>query len=190
VDITGLSTDSRCVAPGNLFIARKGGSFDGAAGIPEALRGGAAAIATDLCDPTCPVSQIIAPNPGALEARLASRFYGAPSKELYLVGITGTKGKTTTSYLVRHLLEKLGIETGLIGTIESRIGQEKRASSFTTHFPIQNQKLLREMALKGCRGAVLEVSSHGLSQGRVEEIHFDAAIFTSSIKAPKNKKER
>lgn len=179
VELTGLSTDSRIVAPGHLFIAKQGAAANGADFIPHALASGAAAILTDLYDPFLKVPQIIAPNPSRLEALLASRFYGDPSLELFVVGVTGTKGKTTTCYMVHHLLRELGTVSGLIGTVETILGAEHRSSELTTHSSLKNQKLLREMVLRGCNAVALEVSSHGLDQGRTEHIAFDTAIFTN-----------
>lgn len=178
-EINGITADSRTVAPGNLFIARKGEKHDGSEFIEEALRAGAAAIVTDIYDPFLKTAQIIVPNPGEWEAKLAARFYGYPSRDLFVVGITGTKGKTTTSYLVKHLLDGLGIECGLVGTVETIVGEHRFSSPLTTKDAITNQKLLAEMKKKGCKAAVLEVSSIGLPTGRVDEIEFDAAIFTN-----------
>lgn len=179
IEVNGISSDSRTVAPGNLFIAKKGGSFDGAQFIPQAVQAGAAAIVTDLFDPFVPLPQIIHSNPGSLIAPLAARYYEEPSKELFVVGVTGTKGKTTTGYLIKYLYDGLGFPCGLIGTVETIIGEARLASPFTTHDAICNQKWLREMVQKRCESALLEVSSHGLSQGRVDEIEFDLALFTN-----------
>lgn len=179
VEITGLSADSRTVAPGNLFLAKKGGTYDGAQFISQALNAGAAAIATDLYDPFCPVPQLICPSVAQIEAKLAVRYYEKPSDELFLVGVTGTKGKTTTTYLIKHLLDALHKPSGLIGTVETIIGPHRFFSQLTTHDVITNQKWLREMVSKGCKAATLEVSSHGLAQGRVDEIDFDIGLFTN-----------
>ncbi len=179
VEISGLSADSRCVAPGHLFIARKGTSFHGSQFIPQALRSGAAAIVTDLYDPSCSASQIIVSYPERLEAVLAEKYYGSPSKELFVAAVTGSKGKTTVCYLVGHLLNAFGMDSGLISTVETVVAQEHRDSSLTTHFPIFNHKILREIASKGGRAAALEASSHGLEQGRIDRIELDAAIWTN-----------
>lgn len=179
VEINGICSDSRKVAPGNLFIAKRGATFDGTQFIKQAVNAGAAAIATDLYDPFLDQTQIIHPNVAQIEAKLASRFYGNPSKDLFVVGVTGTKGKTTTTYLIKYLLDGLNFPAGLIGTVETIIGDHRVFSTLTTHDVIANQKCLKEMVLKNCKAAVLEVSSHGLDQGRVEEIDFDLAIFTN-----------
>lgn len=179
VEITGLSADSKTVAPGNLFIAKKGAVRDGAEFIPQAVLAGAVAILAPFYDPFLKVTQLIHEKPEKLEAKLAARYYQEPSKELWIAGITGTKGKTTTSYLIHHLLNSLKRTAGLVGTVETIVGAKRFPSAFTTHDVIRNQKLLREMIAAGEKAAVLEVSSHGLDQGRVEEIDFDLAIFTN-----------
>lgn len=179
IEITGITADSRTAAPGALFLARKGEMHDGAQFIAEAVQAGASAIATDFFDPFLKQTQILCKNPAELEAKLAAQFYENPSEELFIIGVTGTKGKTTTSYLLQHLLQGLGKPCGLIGTVETIVGEHRWVSTLTTHGAIQNQKLLREMVLQGCKAAVLEVSSHGLVQKRVDEIAFDLALFTN-----------
>jgi UDP-N-acetylmuramoyl-L-alanyl-D-glutamate--2,6-diaminopimelate ligase len=179
VEITGLTVDSRTAAPGNLFIARKGLVLNGAEFIPKALEAGSVAVLTDLYDPFCPVTQIIAERPQEWESFLARRFYGAPSEKLFIAGVTGTKGKTTTTYLIHHLLNGLGYPAGLVGSVEMLLGEEKRPSILTTHSAIHNQKLLKEMLAKNCTSVSFEVSSHGLAQKRVEGIDFDVAVFTN-----------
>ena len=177
IEVTGLSADSRTVAPGNLFVAKRGANFDGTQFVGQAVENGAVAVVTDIYDPFLEVTQVICRE--EIEARLAARYYGEPSKELFVVGVTGTKGKTTTSYLVKHLLDGLGWKCGLVGTVETVVGENRFRSTLTTHDAIANQKLMREMVKKGCKAVVLEVSSHGLEQGRVDEIDFQVAIFTN-----------
>lgn len=180
-EITGISSNSKLVAPGNLFIAKKGFSDDGNHYIREATRAGASAILTDLFDPSLKeVIQVIHPNPKAIEGDLAANFYHNPSDALFMVGITGTNGKTTTSFLVKYLLDHLnGAETGLIGTIEYIVGQQRYQAIRTTPDVLTNQKMLKEMCHQGCKSAVMEVTSHALDQGRVNNLRFDVAIFTN-----------
>ncbi len=180
VEINGLCSNSKLVAPGNLFIARKGLNDDGTKYIPEALSGGAVAVLSDIFDPSLKeTTQIIHPNAASIEGLLASYYYQFPSEELFMAGITGTNGKTTTSFILRHLLNQLDAPCGLIGTIEYIIGKQRYQATRTTPDVISNHKMLREMVLHGCQAAVMEVSSHALEQGRVNNIDFDVAIFTN-----------
>ncbi len=178
--ITGLTSNSKLVAPGNLFIAKKGLSSDGARFIPDAVAAGATAILTDLYNPFYPhITQIIHPDVAEIEAAIAHRFYDFPCTRLFLVGITGTNGKTTTSYLIRRLLEKKKKGCGLIGTIETIVGKNIYPSTHTTPDLLQNLKLFHEMVAAGCQSCTMEVSSHALEQGRVRSIEFDVAVFTN-----------
>lgn len=178
--ITGITSNSKWVAPGNLFIAKKGKTYDGMHYIPEVVKAGATAIVTDRFDPSLKqVVQIIHPTVSAIESHLASAYYGNPSQDLIMVGITGTNGKTTTSFIVRNLLEKWQGPCGLIGTIEYIIGEHRYVATHTTPDVITNHKMLRDMIGQGCRSAVMEVSSHALDQGRVDQIDFDVAVFSN-----------
>lgn len=180
IEITGICINSKVVAPGNLFIAKKGRNDDGTRYILEALAGGAVAILTDILDPTLKdVVQIIHPHVEEIEGKIAAEYYQHPSEELFTVGITGTNGKTTTSFMIKHLLDTLDGTCGLIGTIEYIIGMHRYQASRTTPDASSNQKMLREMVLQGCQSAVMEVTSHALDQGRVANIEFDAAVFTN-----------
>lgn len=181
IEITGLSSNSKTVVPGNLFIAKKGLSAQGAQFIDEAIDAGASAILTDMYNPflSKEVVQLLAKDLQGLEGEMAAEFYQDPSKDLFMVGVTGTSGKTTTTYLIRHVLESLLGPTGLIGTVECIIGKQYLPSTLTTPDVITNHKLLHEMKQCGCKAAVMEVSSHGLAQRRVNRIDFDVAVFTN-----------
>lgn len=180
IEITGICADSRKASPGSLFIARKGARFDGSQYIPQALEAGSSAVLTDLYNPAYrSLSQLICCDVDSAAAQLAAAFYDHPSKELQLIGVTGTDGKTTCSYLIRHLLQKTGSYCGLIGTIEYLVGDLRRKASLTTPEAVDLQKMLREMVLEGCQAAVMEVSSHGLSLKRVASLQFEAALFTN-----------
>ncbi len=179
VEITGLTADSRTAAPGNLFVAKRGTKLDGAQFVNAAVAAGAVAVLTDVYDPTVRATQIVAQHPVAFEPFLVSRFFGHPSKELFVAGITGTKGKTTTTYLVQHLLAGLGKQCGLISTVETVLGGERRPSTLTTHSLIENHKWLKEAVSRGDKAVALEVSSHGLAQHRVDAVEFDIAVCTN-----------
>jgi UDP-N-acetylmuramoyl-L-alanyl-D-glutamate--2,6-diaminopimelate ligase len=176
IDIAGLSSNSKQVAPGFLYIAIRGKAQDGNQYVTDAIQAGAVSILSDLYNPFLEgVTQLITPNTKALEAVLASRFYENPHEKLFLIGITGTSGKTTISYLVKHLLK----DCGLIGGVESIIGEHRIKSDLTTPDCITCYKLLKEMTALKIPSAVMEVTSHALSQNRVDGIFYDIALFTN-----------
>jgi UDP-N-acetylmuramoyl-L-alanyl-D-glutamate--2,6-diaminopimelate ligase len=178
VEVTGVCSNSKCVAPGNLFIALRGINSHGSKFIPEAVASGAVAVLTDIYDPFLEnVVQIIHPDVYVIEPEIAARIY--PHSNLFMVGITGTNGKTTTSYLVKHLLEKAAKPCGLIGTIECIIGKNHFPSVRTTTDLITNYKLLHEMKTHDLQAVVMEVTSHALHQGRVRSLAYDVAVFTN-----------
>ncbi|MBA2726958.1 MAG: UDP-N-acetylmuramoyl-L-alanyl-D-glutamate--2,6-diaminopimelate ligase [Parachlamydiaceae bacterium] len=180
VEISGICANSKRVAPGNLFIAKRGQKYDGSQYISDAIAAGALAIATDIFDPSLKdIAQLIHPNVAEIESLLAANYYQHPSQEMFLVGITGTNGKTTTSYLVKRLLDEINGLCGLVGGVEYIVGNNRHPSEYTTPDICTNQKMLREMSLQGCKSAVMEVSSHALDQKRVSLIDFDRAIFTN-----------
>jgi len=179
VEITGITTNSKQVAPGNLFLAKKGITHEGTKFIPDAIAAGAVAVITDIYDPFFNCVQVICSDVQSIEGVLASRFYNYPAEKLFLVGITGTNGKTTTSYLVKHLLDREKEFCGLIGTIEWIVGDTILPSTHTTPDLMTLTKLFHDMASHECQSAVMEVSSHALTQGRVQGVPFDVAIFTN-----------
>ena len=177
--ITGISSDSRTISPGNLFLARCGKTYNGCQFIQEAIDAGASGIITDLYNPFIKCPQVICEDPGKYEALLASKIYKEPSKKLFTVGVTGSKGKTTTTYLCKHLLDAFEKKAGLLGTIEVFNGKESVSSSLTTHGAAYTQKILFQMVQEKCQSAVIEVSSHALDQSRVNAVDFDLGIFTN-----------
>lgn len=178
-EITGVCANSQTVAPGNLFVAKKGKTHDGSRYIADAIAAGAVAILTDMYNPSLKeVTQLIHPHVDHMEPILATRYHQDPSQKLFMVAITGTNGKTTTACLVKHLLDHTGLSCGLIGTIEYIIGPHRHSASHTTPDVCSNHKMLAEMVRESCRAAVMEVTSHALDQGRVAEIAYDAAIYT------------
>lgn len=180
IEITGICVNSKLVSPGNLFIAKRGHVSDGNQYIPEAVAAGAIAVLTDIYDPSLKdVTQLVHQDVPAMEAILAASYYQFASNELFMVGITGTNGKTTTSFLVKHLLDEFEGPCGLIGTIEYIIGQHRYQAMRTTPDVASNHKMLREMVHQGCRSAVMEVTSHALDQGRVHHVDYDVGLFTN-----------
>ena len=180
IEITGISTNSKAIGPGNLFLAKKGLTQDGARFIPDAVAAGASAVMTDIYNPFYPqIVQIIHPRVDLMESKLARAYFNNADHSLFLVGITGTNGKTTSSYLVKFLLDHLQNSCGLIGTIEWIVGQHVFPSTQTTPDVITNYKLFQDMAAQGCKSCVMEVSSHALHQGRVNGIEYDVAVFTN-----------
>jgi UDP-N-acetylmuramoyl-L-alanyl-D-glutamate--2,6-diaminopimelate ligase len=180
IEITGITGHSQQVAPGYLFIAKKGLSHHGARFVADALLGGAVAILTDFYDPFLEnIVQIIHPHPEEIELPLLTQFYNHPIDKLFLVGITGTNGKTTSSYLIKYLFDNLGMPSGLIGSIEWALGKTVLPSTHTTPERITLMKLFHDMVEKKCLSVSMEVSSHALDQGRVEGLEFDCAVFTN-----------
>ena len=180
IEITGICVNSKMAAPGNLFIAKRGFLDDGNRYIPEALSAGSAAVLTDMYDPSLKnITQVIVSNVTEIEGMIAAQYYQFPSDDLLMVGITGTNGKTTTSFLVKYILDKFRGPCGLIGTIEYIIGEHRYQATRTTPDVTTNQKMLREMVMQGCRSAVMEVTSHALDQHRVDNIDYDIALFTN-----------
>jgi UDP-N-acetylmuramoyl-L-alanyl-D-glutamate--2,6-diaminopimelate ligase len=182
VAISGLACDSRLVEPGFLFAAIRGDAADGHAFIPEALKKGAAAI---LAESDVPVdfrgTWIQVKDSRQALAEAAAVFHGQPSHRLLVAGVTGTNGKTTTAFILQHLIASArGGRCGLIGTVKYDLGAGKAIdASRTTPDSIQLQRMLAEMAANGCSGVSMEVSSHALDQHRAHGIEFDAAIFTN-----------
>jgi UDP-N-acetylmuramoyl-L-alanyl-D-glutamate--2,6-diaminopimelate ligase len=178
--VSGLTADSRRVEPGDLFVAVPGFKQDARRFVPDAVARGARLVVTEgepLAD--LPVAQVLVPSARLALARLADAFHGHPSAALTLVGITGTNGKTTTSYLVEALLRARGLTTGIIGTIQYVVGTQTRPASQTTPEALEIQGMLAEMRGLGIGGVAMEVSSHALALSRVDGLDFDVAIFTN-----------
>jgi UDP-N-acetylmuramoyl-L-alanyl-D-glutamate--2,6-diaminopimelate ligase len=182
-----LTDDSRQVQPGWLFVARGGTRSDGRAFVPDALARGAVAVISDQAPEQPardrqgqPVPWLVAPKVDqAFASQLAGRFFGQPSHRLKLVGVTGTKGKTTTTYLIQHLLAAAGARCGMIGTVILDDGATRRPAELTTPGAIDFQRLLAAMVANGCEAAAAEISSHALHQGRVAHLRFAAGVFTN-----------
>ena len=176
-EITALTCDSREVIPGALFVAVKGAKQDGRACIPDALARGAAAV---ICRPPLRsgVAGAATEEPRIALARLAAEFYGHPARELSLIAVTGTKGKTTTAHMLREIFSAAGHKTGMTGTLGAYIGRTLLADSpNTTPEPVALHRTLRQMADAGCTHVVMEVSSQALKLHRVDGLTFDGALF-------------
>src|SRR5947208_7394879 len=178
--VSSIAGDSRRVEPGACFVAVPGFKQDGRRFIPDAIRRGAAVVVTEG-EPVAglPVAQVLVPSVAALLARRAGAFYGHPSRQMTLVGVTGTNGKTTTSYLIDALLRARGLATGVIGTIQYVLGDETRPASQTTPEALDLQSMLAHMRDGGVRGVAMEVSSHALALARADGLAFDVAVFTN-----------
>jgi len=178
VQITGLAYDSRAVRPGDLFFCVSGFHTDGHEFAAEAVRQGAVALVVERAL-GLGVPELLVASARAVMAPVAARFYGHPSRELKVVGVTGTNGKTTTAYLVRALLEAAGEQCGLLGTVKSVIGGHERPVQRTTAEAIDLQADLRAMLTGGDRACAMEVSSHALELGRVDHTEFATVVFTN-----------
>ena len=180
--IRGLCHDSRAVSPGDLFIALRGSLADGHAHLAQALDLGAAALLLEELPPGLGRRgrpAVIVRDTRRAVAPLACAFFGNPSTELLLVGVTGTNGKTSVTYLVESILCAAGRRSGVIGTVETRWPGERRRSLNTTPDGLELQRTLRSMRTAGVDAAVMEVSSHGLALGRVDGCRFAVAAFTN-----------
>ena len=177
-EITGVSYDSRDLEPGHVFVAISGTETDGRLFAAEAVERGAACVICEEELEALPCA--VVPSARRALAVTSANWYGHPARELTVVGITGTNGKTSTSYYTKHILERaLGAKVGLVGTIQNMVGNEILPAGRTTPESADLQALLRHMADAGCTHAVMEVSSHALALDRVYGIPFAVGIFTN-----------
>ncbi|WP_129663276.1 UDP-N-acetylmuramoyl-L-alanyl-D-glutamate--2,6-diaminopimelate ligase [Phytoactinopolyspora endophytica] len=192
IAVTGVTHDSRQVRPGDLYVALPGEVTHGARFLDDAVQAGAAAVLTDDAGASLAglrreigggwlgvVPVIVVDHPRAWLGEVSSAIYAHPSKELLTLGVTGTNGKTTTAYLLAAGLRQAGIRTGLIGTVETRIGDEVVRSVRTTPEATDVHAILAVMRERGMRACVMEVSSHALAYRRASAIRFDVAGFTN-----------
>ncbi|RVU48617.1 UDP-N-acetylmuramoyl-L-alanyl-D-glutamate--2,6-diaminopimelate ligase [Lujinxingia sediminis] len=181
VALSALTQDSRQVSAGTLFVAVRGEHFDGHAFVEKAIAQGAAAVLVDddydTSALTCPV--LSAPDTRAILGHLGAAFYAHPSRALDVVGVTGTNGKTTVSYLVEAIAREAGREVGVIGTINNRWKGRVEPTVNTTPDGLALHRRLRDMADDGVDLVIMEISSHGLALGRVDGVAVDVAIFTN-----------
>ncbi len=178
--VTAVTNDSRQATPGSVFVALKGLRADGDTFARDAVARGAIAVVSEAAGPGAfRVPTIRVADARLALAALSDIFYRHPSRELTLVGITGTNGKTTTAYLLASIFEAAGIRCGRIGTVGHRIGNREIDAARTTPEAPELQRMLREMVKQGCRACVMEVSSHALALRRADCLHFEAALFTN-----------
>ncbi len=181
VEITGLCFDSRQVVGGSLFFALPGSQVDGHSYIPQALTKGAVALVVERLPESLPsgVCCLLVANVRRAMALLAARFYGEPTRDLPVIGVTGTNGKTTITYLLEAILRQAGYQPAVFGTVEYRCGDQVLESSHTTPESVELMRMMAEFRTRGADAFVMEVSSHALEQHRVDGIDFDVAVFTN-----------
>lgn len=176
-DITNVSDNTDRIRQNGLFVCIKGAKKDGHHFARKALERGAAVI---ICDHDIGISNcIIVEDTRKAYALISARFYGMCHRKMRIIGVTGTNGKTTVSYLIRKILEDSGCKTGLIGTVNVVIGKEKYPADLTTPDPIDLHRYLMLMHIAGCKACVMEVSSQALCQERVYGINFECSVFTN-----------
>jgi UDP-N-acetylmuramoyl-L-alanyl-D-glutamate--2,6-diaminopimelate ligase len=179
VEIESLCYDSRRAAPGALFFALKGEKVDGAQFVPRALERGAVAVVSESALDLASGTNVVVGDARAAMADLAAHFFGNPSHGMKVAGVTGTNGKTTTTFLLKHLCDQTFWRCGLIGTVRYDLGGRTISASRTTPESLDVHEMLSEMRDAGSKSAVMEVSSHALVQSRVRAVEFDTAIFTT-----------
>jgi UDP-N-acetylmuramoyl-L-alanyl-D-glutamate--2,6-diaminopimelate ligase len=186
IQVREVQYDSRKVHSGDMFVAIRGSAMDGHTFIDNAVNNGAVVVVLedDAARPDAyflhaTVAKIVVPDARRALAQIAANYYGHPSVHLRPIGVTGTNGKTTTTYLVRSIMQAAGEKTGMLGTIEYVIGDEAVSASHTTPESLELQQFLARMVQEGCTAAVMEVSSHALAQQRVAGLEFRAGVFTN-----------
>lgn len=186
VVVGAIQYDSRKINRGDVFVAIKGLTADGHKYIGNAVARGAKVVVVED-DTVMPdsffmhtgVVKVVVPDTRKALAMMAANYYGHPSSKLRLIGVTGTNGKTSTTYILKAMLEANGEPAGLVGTIEYRLGNETLTATHTTPESVELNRLLRTMVERGCKAAAMEVSSHALALHRVHGVHFSAGVFTN-----------
>ncbi len=186
VQVNHVQYDSRRVERGDLFVAIRGLGFDGHKFVSQAVANGAKVVIIED-DAALPdsffmhagVVKVVVQNSRVALARISANHFRHPSRQLMMIGVTGTNGKTTTTHLIKSILEASGYQSGLIGTIEYKIGNKILSATHTTPESFELNELLAQMVAERCSATVMEVSSHALHQHRVDGIHFQAAVFTN-----------
>ena len=186
VEVHRIQYDSRKLEQGDCFVAIRGAAADGHSFIQAAVSKGAKVVAMERDDVMSDsffmhngVVKIVVPDSRKALAVMSANYFGHPSKKLEMVGVTGTNGKTTTTYLIKSILEAAGKKVGLIGTIEYRIGDDAFPATHTTPESLELNEILSTMVDRGCSSASMEVSSHALHQSRVFGLNYNVAVFTN-----------
>src|SRR5216110_294287 len=177
--VESIAYDSRRAQRNGLFVALRGGKSDGHQFVAQAIEKGASVIVTEREEKYPRVTCLVVENSRTALADLSRVFYGRPGDKLKLAAVTGTNGKTTTAFLIKHICEKAGLRCGLIGTVRYEIGERVLPAIRTTPESLDLQELLAQIANAGCRAAAMEVSSHALAQDRTRGLEWDVAVFTN-----------
>jgi UDP-N-acetylmuramoyl-L-alanyl-D-glutamate--2,6-diaminopimelate ligase len=178
-EITSLTYDSRQARPGTLFFALKGEKVDGAIFVDKAVAAGADAVVSENAALQTSATRIVVADARQAMADLAAAFYQHPANALKVAGVTGTNGKTTTAFLIKHICEAALLRCGLLGTVRYEVGDRVLPAARTTPESLDVHDLLWQMRSAGCKAVAMEVSSHALMQARVRGVEFDAAVFTN-----------
>jgi len=178
-NVESVAYDSRRVQKNSLFVALRGEKTDGHQFIDQAVEKGATVIVAEQEIQNARATCLVVKDTRAAMADLAATFYGYPARRLKMAAVTGTNGKTTTTFLIKHICEKAGVRCGLIGTVRYEIGDRVLPATRTTPESLELQELLAQIANAGCRAAAMEVSSHALAQERVRDLEWDVAVFTN-----------
>jgi UDP-N-acetylmuramoyl-L-alanyl-D-glutamate--2,6-diaminopimelate ligase len=177
--VESIAYDSRRVQGNGLFVALPGEKFDGHDFIEQAIEKGASVIVAEREQKYPRATCIVVENTRTALADLGAAFYGYPARKLKLAGVTGTNGKTTTTFLIQHICEKAGTRCGLIGTVRYQLGERVLPAARTTPESLDLQQLLAQIVNAGCRAATMEISSHALAQDRTRGLELDVAVFTN-----------
>ncbi len=178
-DVVALTYDSRRVKPGTVFVALRGAKVDGSQFVEQAIAAGAEAVVSETEEFRTRATNVTVADARIALADLAAAFYQHPARALKIAGVTGTNGKTTTTFLLKHICEATMHRCGLIGTVRYEVGDRILPAARTTPESLEVQDLLWQMRAAGCKAVAMEVSSHALMQARVRGVEFDTAIFTN-----------